>query len=238
MAPKEGTSTKHKLLTRGVLPRISGRRDARNGRQKMAASLLTLGVMLAWDSTGQTLPVQMAQTDNGWNLYVDDQQAVYPTSIDPVIVNENAKLLASDAEINDRFGVSVAVSADLVVVGAKGDRVGCFTCVSGSAYVFARSGNGWVEQSQLLASALEGGFTEFGRSVAVAGDTAVVGAWADQTGARSGSAFVYVRNGSTWTEEQKLLPSDAFPNDMFGWSVAVSADTLVVVHGRRSSQTD
>ncbi len=106
---------------------------------------------------------------------------------------EQAKLTASDAAEDDRFGISVAVSGGTAVVGARfGDAPGATN--SGSAYVFTRSGTTWTEQAKLTASD-EVECDEFGISVAVSGDTAVVGAWADDhvngTFTEDGSAYVF-----------------------------------------------
>jgi len=134
---------------------------------------------------------------------------------------EQQKLTASDAAAFDFFGNSVAVSGDTIIVGAIADD-------SGSAYVFTRSGTTWTEQQKLTASDAAGG-DEFGASVAVSGDTAVVGANADaDAGTDSGSAYVFTRSGTTWTEQQKLTASDAASGDFFGASVAVLGDTAVV----------
>ena len=84
-----------------------------------------------------------------------------------------------------------------------------------------------LEAVKLLASDGAAG-DSFGR-VAVDADTAVVGAVGnDDNGRESGSAYVFVRTGSTWTEEAKLTASDAAAGDVFGWSVSVSGDTAVV----------
>lgn len=73
----------------------------------------------------------------------------------------------------------------------------------------------------------------FGYSVAVDGDFAVIGAWADDdNGDRSGSAYVYRDNGSSWIQMAKLLPGDGDTNDRFGWSVAISGDNVLI--GARS----
>ena len=103
-------------------------------------------------------------------------------------VIEQAKLLASDGAATDWFGSSVAVSGDTTVVGARGDDDSGFN--SGSAYVYRYDGSAWVEEAKLLASdGAAGDF--FGYSVAVSGDTAVVGAWYDDdSGSDSGSAYV------------------------------------------------
>ena len=91
-----------------------------------------------------------------------------------------AKLLASDGAAGDRFGSSVAISGDTVVIGARGDDDN--GSMSGSAYVYRFNGTSWVETQKLLAS--DGAdFEAFGGGVAVAGDTAVIGAYGDDDNA-------------------------------------------------------
>ena len=168
-------------------------------------------------------------------IEVDDHTAVYPLTIDPVIVNEDAKLTASDAAVSDRFGLSVAASGDTVVVGARDDN----GVQSGSAYVFVKPGGGWAgpltEDAKLTAS--DGAINDkFGFSVAVSGDTVVVGARDDNAPlSRTGSAYVFVKPGGGWagplTEDAKLTASDGAGDDRFGVSVAVSDDTVVVGAG-------
>jgi len=139
---------------------------------------------------------------------------------------EQAKLTALDAAAGDSFGVRVSISGDTAVVGAPGDDDG--GDLSGSAYVFTRSGTTWTEQAKLTASDAAAG-DGFGNTVAVSGDTAVVGAINDDdAGDRSGSAYVFVRSGTTWTQQAKLTASDAAAFDLFGREVAVSGDTTVI----------
>ena len=139
---------------------------------------------------------------------------------------QQAKLTASDAAGFDFFGSAVAISGDTIVAGALGDDDA--GSVSGSAYVFVRSGTSWTEQAKLTAS--DGAAVDiFGSSVAINGDTAIAGARLhDDAGTNSGSAYVFVRSGTTWTEQTKLVPSDAAANDFFGFLVAISGDTAVV----------
>ena len=128
--------------------------------------------------------------------------------------------------VDDRFGGSVAISGDTVVVGAPRDDDAGFD--SGSVYVFVRSGTTWTEEAKLTASdaAAE---DEFGVSVALSGDTALVGASGDDdAGSGSGSAYVFVRNGTSWSQQVKLTASDAAAEDGFGASVALSGDTALV----------
>ncbi len=132
------------------------------------------------------------------------------------------KLLPRDGEAGDRFGESVAISGTTAVVGAAGDDDN--GDASGSVYVFD------TITGQQLAKLLPSDGAEenfFGGSVAISGATAVVGAEADNdNGAFSGSAYVF----DTITGQQlaKLLPSDGAPNDLVGWSVAISGTTAVV----------
>jgi hypothetical protein len=136
--------------------------------------------------------------------------------------SEQAKLIASDAAEYQYFGSAVAIEGDTVVVSAT-DR-GTRSTEPGSAYVFVRSGTGWSEQAKLTASDASLG-AGFGRSVAIAGDTVVVGTF-DQVGA--GAAYVFVRSGATWSEQAKLTASPAVARDQFGFSVAIEGDNAVI----------
>jgi len=139
------------------------------------------------------------------------------------------KLIPSDGRTSDWFGFSVAVSGDTALVGASyGDSGGTD---SGTVYVFSRSGGAWLQQAELTPSdAADGDY--FGYSVAISGDTAVAGAYGDDDGgAVSGSAYVFTRSGSVWTQQAKLTASDAVEYNHFGCSVAISGDTIVVGAG-------
>ena len=134
---------------------------------------------------------------------------------------QQQKLTASDGAAGN-FGISVAISGDTAVVGA-------FSSGAGSAYVFTRSGGVWTEQQKLIAS--DGAANDFfGYSVSISGDTVIVGARGDDTtaGTNAGSAYVFTRSGSVWTQQQKLTASDAATDDRFGISVSISGDTAVV----------
>ena len=137
-----------------------------------------------------------------------------------------SKLLPSDGSANDWFGYSVSISGETAVVGAYGDDD--FGDWSGSAYVFIRNGETWTFQAKLTADdAAE--YDYFGQSVAISDNTAVVGAYGDDDfGSKSGSAYVFYRTGTTWTQQAKLTADDAATIDRFGWSVSINADTVVV----------
>ena len=182
--------------------------------------------LYAYDATGRLLPVGIRSARDEMRLVVDDAAAVYPLEIDPLLVTQQAKLLAADGELGELFGYSVSVSGDTAVVGAyRDDDMGNF---AGAAYVFLRSGGIWTQQAKLLAA--DGAADDmFGYSVSVSGDTAVVGAHGDDDkGTASGSAYVFLQSGGVWTQEAKLVPGDGAPQDFFGQAVSVSGDTAVV----------
>ena len=152
---------------------------------------------------------------------------IRPVSGWAAIANFSAKLTASDGAVNDYFGVSVAVSGDTVVVGADGNLA------RGAAYVFVKPINGWATTNNFNAklTASDGVDNDrFGYSVAVSGDTALVGAYG--AGLIRGAAYIFVKSSGDWATTNnfnaKLTASDGVEDDNFGFSVALSGDTAVV----------
>jgi hypothetical protein len=145
---------------------------------------------------------------------------------------EDGKLLASDGAGADEFARAVAVSGDTIVVGSPLDDDNGMS--SGSVYVFTRPPGGWAGTQQEAAKLLpsDGAVEDqFGESVAISGDTIVVGAsWHAAQGNNSGQTYVFVRPAGGWagtlTETAKLLPTDGESGDRFGESVAVDGDTI------------
>ncbi|KAH8064763.1 hypothetical protein JL722_1645 [Aureococcus anophagefferens] len=149
---------------------------------------------------------------------------------------ELAKLVASDAAEEDYFGRSVAVSGDLVVVGAnQNDAAGID---SGSVYVFRTTNGGasWTQVAKLVASDAAAD-DEFGGSVAVSGDLVVVGRTRTTPPARPTSSAT-TNGGATWTQTAKLLASDAAAGDRFGYSVAISGDLVAKLVASDAAATD
>ena len=136
---------------------------------------------------------------------------------------QQAKLVADDGGADDLFGVSVALHGNTALVGANGVAGG------GAAYVFERSGSTWMQQAKLVAEDRSGG-DQFGFVTALFGDTALVGADWDNVGANvdQGSAYVFIRSGTTWTQQAKLIAQDGAANDHFAKSVAVFGDTALI----------
>lgn len=144
-------------------------------------------------------------------------------------------LLASDGVEGDHLGASVAMTGDgtRALVGAWGR--------AGSARVFVRTGAVWTEEALLVASDAQID-DRFGVSVAITADgsTALVGADRDDTaaGANAGSARVFVRTGSAWTETASLAAADDAAGDQFGYSVAISGDGTRALVGSVLDDTD
>ncbi len=169
--------------------------------------------------------------DNGF-----DSGSAYVFHYDGAQWVEQAKLLASDGASQDKFGEAVAVSGDTAVIGAPGDDDNGPD--SGAVYVCRHDGVDWSEEAKLVAS--DGAaYDEFGYSVAVHGDTVVVGTERDDDGgADSGSAYVFRYKGSHWLEQAKLRGSDGAAADWFGYSVTIDGDTALIGAPQHDHQGD
>jgi hypothetical protein len=157
---------------------------------------------------------------------------IYKRSVDVNDPNwyQQTKLLPSDGNDYNYFGYSVSTCGDYCIAGAYGDEPNGYN--SGSAYIFKQSTDpndpNWYEQAKLIAS----DSTEndmFGQDVYISGNYAIVGAYAnDDCGNNSGSAYIFKRNGSTWSEVYKFAPADGASMDFFGRCVSISNDYCIV----------
>lgn len=153
-------------------------------------------------------------------------------------------LKAHNAGANDHFGGAIAISGDTLVVGAYMES-GSATTIngpdddlaqeSGAVYVYTKETTGWVQQAYLKAHNARANH-RFGRSVAIDGDTIVVGAPGEDSldkpteggSTDTGAVYVFTRSGKTWTEQAYLKASNADAKDEFGASVAIKGDTIAV----------
>jgi hypothetical protein len=217
----------------GVAITING--ELVNSGSAWTSALLTLGIntiTIVVNAGGQSTTYTLIVTRESWT---------------PA---QEAYIKASNTGRADYFGRSIAMSGDTLVVGAinedsrdtgvNGDQDNEQAVNSGAAYVFVRSGDTWSQHAYLKASNADS--TEnFGYSVAVSGDTVVVSAIFDDCNAvgvnsyqdnvrapGSGAVYVFVRDGSTWTQQAYVKSSNTELGDNFGSSVAISGDTLVV----------
>jgi len=142
--------------------------------------------------------------------------------------SQQAELTAANAAAEVDFGLSVALSGDTALVGAYRKTVSAQFKV-GAAYVFTRSGTSWSQQAKLTVAAGVA-VHEYGLSVALFGDTALVGAYGLTISGPSdvGAAYVFTRSGTKWSKQAKLTAANAAAGDAFGSSVALSVDTALV----------
>ncbi|HEX2620839.1 MAG TPA: FG-GAP repeat protein, partial [Phototrophicaceae bacterium] len=141
---------------------------------------------------------------------------------------EQQKLIASDGIPGDRFGQSVALDGNTLLIGADGVENN-----QGAVYVFGYDGSSWVEQKKLIpGDAVENSY--FGEAVALYnGDRALIGAsgWNSNTG----SAYIFIFDGSNWVELQKITPDNGSPGDEFGRAVALNNRQLLIgAHGNEN----
>ena len=139
---------------------------------------------------------------------------------------EQQKLTASDGAEGDWFGYQGSISGNNVIVGAVGDDDDGNW--SGSAYIYHYNGVDWIEQQKLTAS--DAGVDDyFGCHVSISGNYAAVGAYGDSVyGTESGSVYIFYFNGTTWVEQQKLIPADGAAGDKFGITLAINNDNVIV----------
>jgi hypothetical protein len=189
-----------------------------------------------------------------------DSGAVYVFTRTAGTWTQQAYLKASNTGAVDQFGYSVALNGDTIAAGAvsedssatgaDGNQADNSASGSGAAYVFTRTAGVWTQQSYLKASNTGGG-DNFGQSVAMDGETIVVAALAEDSGATgvggnqadnsaadSGAAYVFTRAAGIWTQQAYLKASNTGATDLFGYSIALEGETIVVgAFGESSSAT-
>ncbi len=176
--------------------------------------------MIRWNSTTQDFEgfngsgwVSLSKSNGGWG---DNT------------THETQGSTASDGIAYDYFGYSVSIDGNFAVVGANSNELD--TNVPGKAYVFKRANsNNWIQVATLTPS---DGITndQFGYSVSVHGDNIIVGACLKKVGENEeqGKAYIFHRNGSSWTQQAMLIASDGAAGDKFGSSVSISGNHAIV----------
>ena len=205
------------------------------------------GTTIALSADGSTLAIgapEEASSATGINGQDNNNSsgsgAVYVFTRAGATWSQQAYIKASNTDVGDQFGQSVALSSDgsTLVVGAPqessnatgvgGDQTNNDLVSSGAAYVFTRTGTTWSQNAYLKASNADM-FDNFGSSVAISmdGRTMAVGAIGEQS---SGAVYVFTRTPSSWIQEAYVKAPNAGNGDSFGFCVALSADgsTLAV----------
>jgi hypothetical protein len=154
------------------------------------------------------------------------QGAAYAFAFNGTSWVQQPELTASDGQAGDEFGNSVAISGNTAFVGAWNATVGANTA-QGAVYLFAFNGTSWVQQAKLTASD-PAAQDDFGTSIAVSGNTALIGAPSKTTGGltKAGVVYVFTFNGTSWVQQAELPGSVA--SGAFGTSVAISGNNAVV----------
>lgn len=138
------------------------------------------------------------------------------------IWNEVTKLHSTSPGDFDFFASEVSISGDTILVGAHNENHGGND--SGAAYVYERVAGVWQAPTRLLAEDATAD-DDFGWSVAVLGDRAVIGALESED---SGAAYVFERSGGSWSQSQKLTPDNGAPDDAFSWAVDLDPTQVLV----------
>jgi hypothetical protein len=208
---------------------------------------------------GDTLVVGVPSEDSGFDDVESDNSAtgsgaVYVFTRVDGSWRQQAYLKASNVQTYDYFGYTVAVDGDTLVVGAiledsnaNDGETDNSAAQAGAVYVFTRVDSSWSQQALLKASNAES--TDFfGISVALDGDTVVVGAFNedssadggenDNSASNAGAVYVFTRVDSIWSQQAYLKASNAEEYDYFGFSVALDGDTLVVGATAEASSVD
>jgi len=213
----------------------------RSGGNWSQQAKLTADDGAEWDSFGVSVSLSRDGTTALVGAFLDDAPVGQDAGSAYVFVrggsswSQQAKLTADDAAEGDCLGSSVSLSGDgnTALVGAAGNHVVDPGGAEG-AYVFVRNGSVWTQQVKLKA---EGGVAEdaFGCSVSLSwdGTTALIGAYVDDTpgGIDAGSACLFQRSGSNWSQEAKLTANDGAAHDQLGWSASLSGDGTTALVG-------
>jgi hypothetical protein len=199
--------------------------------------------------SGDTIVIG-APYEDGYSNGATNAGAAYVFVRSGATWSQQAYLNSPNTGAGDEFGSAVAISGDTIVVGVtkedsnatgvNGNYFDNSAPESGAAYVFVRSGIIWGYQAYLKASNTEAN-DNFGKAVAISGDTLIVGAHnesssatgvngnqADNSSSAAGAAYVFVRSGAAWSQQAYLKASNTGAYDFFGSAVAISGDTVVV----------
>ncbi len=211
-----------------------------------AATVIVNGVAVG--SGSASAPIPLVVGENTLTVIVTAEDGVSTGTYTVTVTRESANEFAQQAYFKasnpgdaDQFGYSIALSGDTLAVGAyREDNIDNSLADSGAVYVFTRSGTKWSQQAYIKASNT-GSADRFGYSLALSGDTLAIGAYREESNAtgidgdesdnsltEAGAVYVFTRSGTVWSQQAYIKASNTGSGDDFGWSVALSGDTLAV----------
>ena len=218
---------------------IVGARGVADGGYLSGAAYIFKRDGTSWDQEDKIVATDPAANDLfGWSVSIDGNYAVvgargdddggsasgsaYIFKRDGTSWDQEDKITAEDAAADDYFGRFVSIDGDYAIVSAYLEGVG------GSAYIFKRDGTDWSQEDKITAEDAANS-DDFGYSVSISGDYAIVGAYHDNDGGTSsGSAYIFKRDGTDWSQEDKIVATDPAASDFFGISVSISGDYAIV----------
>jgi hypothetical protein len=166
-----------------------------------------------------------------------DQGSAYIFERDGASWTQVAKIMANDRAASDHFGSAVAIDGNYAIVGSRYDDDKGSN--SGSAYIFKYDGTNWIQEAKLTASDGQAD-DRFGEAVSIQDDIAIIGAFYHDTNlSNTGAAYIFKRNGTSWTQMTKLTANDPAANDYFGHNLELSSQLAIVgAYGKDSENTD
>jgi len=202
----------------------------RDGAEWREDTVLTTSDGVAFDDFGSVVSIEgdyaimgMCNRKIGENI---NQGAAYIFLRSGNTWTEQAVLTASDGAENNYFGVSVSMSEDCAIMGAHMDNTSG-TLSRGKAYIFRKTGHGWIEESQLAAfDNFSSQIDFFGTSVSISGDYAVASIIVEDKHMFSAKAYVFHKNDSEWREESVLTPPSSYYS-YNGLSVSLSGENVI-----------
>jgi hypothetical protein len=206
-------------LTTDLFPVLTENHQAIIFKDKAGKTALNYDKLYVFDANHQKMPAHLTLNANTLAIVVDDRQATYPLTIDPMMINGETIIDRMNASAGDSFGKSVSIDGNTAIIGASGTRQAI-----GAAYVFELIETTWQQTKILIPD--DGDWLEsFGQSVAIQGDFIVVGSPVHN---EIGAAYVYKYINNTWQLETKLTPDDGTIGDEFGDTVAIDQNRIVI----------
>ena len=236
-------------LEEGLIPKVEAGSRTVGFYTAKGESVMSYGGLKAWDTAGRDLPVKMVAAENLLRLHIDIAGAEFPVTVDPLFSTESG-LVSSQPKLDGDFGRSLALDGPWLVTGALLEDSGPEPVLpedpippqGGAAYVYQRQADGSYTEYQRLTAADAASIDHFGISVAISGDTIVIGASEQDVSGQTNAGAVYVFEFDSagcsvdcWQQVEKLTAGIPSAQASFGSAVDIDNDFLIV--GAKAGQT-
>lgn len=231
---EHGVNIQHKPKGEGKLQivfDIQGAKASQIGNEiwlKTKNHKLIYNQLVVIDGKNQHIPASIILNDkNQIVLLINDQQATYPISIDPLLSDGAFKITANDAGSYEYFGSDIDIDGNIAVIGAA-EATTPDGYQSGAVYIFERNDQGeWLQTAKLF----QDGWVDdyFGSAVSLQGNTLLVGAWGTGRGETNGAVYVYIRDTiGNWIQQTQLIPPESIFDSHYGIEVKIHGDTALI----------